>query len=152
MTHKLSEAENQDCRHHLRGSVRRASGFVLTGKPEVTNGEHINRVSHHRATNRFCRRLTWFVRCTCRFKRTRVSHLLFDRFQHSPGGHTTSKSDCGRGCDGCAGDQCTGTSNSADEAPATRLLLLRPTRRHTISRLSVSTGRAWIREAKRQST
>jgi len=43
--------------------------------------------------------------------------------------------------------QCTGTSNSADEAPATRLLWLRPTRR-----LSVSTGRAWIREAKRQST
>ncbi len=35
MTHKLSEAENQDCRHHPRGSVRRASGFVLTGKQEV---------------------------------------------------------------------------------------------------------------------
>jgi len=29
VTHKLSEAENQDCRHHLRGSVRRASGFVV---------------------------------------------------------------------------------------------------------------------------
>jgi len=33
VTHKLSEAENQDCRHHLRGSVRRASGFVLTVNP-----------------------------------------------------------------------------------------------------------------------
>jgi len=35
VTHKLSEAENQDCRYHPRGTVRRASGFVLTGKTEV---------------------------------------------------------------------------------------------------------------------
>ena len=34
MTLNLSEAKNHDCRHHPRGSVRRASGFVLTGKPE----------------------------------------------------------------------------------------------------------------------
>jgi len=27
--------EIKDCRHHPRGSVRRASGFVLTGNPEV---------------------------------------------------------------------------------------------------------------------
>ena len=33
MTLNLSEAKN-GCRPHLRGSVRRASGFVLTGKAE----------------------------------------------------------------------------------------------------------------------
>ncbi len=27
----------KDCRHHPRGSVRRASGFVLTGKPYLTD-------------------------------------------------------------------------------------------------------------------
>ena len=37
MTHKLSELKIKDCRHHPRGSVRRASGFVLTGKPEVNH-------------------------------------------------------------------------------------------------------------------
>ena len=36
MTLNLSEAKNHGCRPHPRGSVRRASGFVLTGKPEVT--------------------------------------------------------------------------------------------------------------------
>ena len=35
MTLNLSEAKNHDCRHHPRGSVRRASGFVLTGQQEV---------------------------------------------------------------------------------------------------------------------
>ena len=35
MTLNLSEAKNHDCQHHPRGSVRRASGFVLTGYPEV---------------------------------------------------------------------------------------------------------------------
>jgi len=35
MTLNLSEAKNHDCRHHPRGSVRRASGFVLTGNPET---------------------------------------------------------------------------------------------------------------------
>jgi len=35
MTLNLSEAKNHGCRPHLRGSVRRASGFVLTGKAEV---------------------------------------------------------------------------------------------------------------------
>jgi hypothetical protein len=35
MTLNLSEAKNHDCRHHPRGSVRRASGFVLTGNSEV---------------------------------------------------------------------------------------------------------------------
>ena len=34
MTHNLSEAKNHDCRPHSRGSVRRASGFVLTGNPD----------------------------------------------------------------------------------------------------------------------
>jgi len=38
VTHKLSEPKNQDCRPHPRGSVRRASGFVLTGKLEVVLG------------------------------------------------------------------------------------------------------------------
>src|SRR6266700_7069802 len=32
---QLSAAKNHDCRHHPRGSVRRASGFVLTGYTEV---------------------------------------------------------------------------------------------------------------------
>ena len=31
MTLNLSEAKNHGCRPHPRGSVRRASGFVLTG-------------------------------------------------------------------------------------------------------------------------
>jgi hypothetical protein len=35
MTLNLSEVKNHDCRPHPRGSVRRASGFVLTGKTEV---------------------------------------------------------------------------------------------------------------------
>ena len=35
MTLNLSETKNHDCRHHPRGSVRRASGFVLTGNSEV---------------------------------------------------------------------------------------------------------------------
>lgn len=34
MTLNLSEAKNHGCRPHPRGSVRRASGFVLTGKPD----------------------------------------------------------------------------------------------------------------------
>ena len=38
MTLNLSEAKNHGCRPHPRGSVRRASGFVLTGKPEVIRG------------------------------------------------------------------------------------------------------------------
>ena len=36
MTLNLSEAKNHGCRPHPRGSVRRASGFVLTGKHEAT--------------------------------------------------------------------------------------------------------------------
>jgi hypothetical protein len=35
MTLNLSEAKNHGCRPHPRGSVRRASGFVLTGNSEV---------------------------------------------------------------------------------------------------------------------
>ncbi|MBV9482060.1 MAG: hypothetical protein JO249_15115 [Acidobacteria bacterium] len=35
MTHKLSELKIKNCRYHPRGSVRRASGFVLTGHSEV---------------------------------------------------------------------------------------------------------------------
>ena len=35
VTHNLSEGKNHERRLYLRGSVRRASGFVLTGKPEV---------------------------------------------------------------------------------------------------------------------
>ena len=41
MTLNLSEAKNHHCRHHPRGSVRRASGFVLTGKPEVIPREEL---------------------------------------------------------------------------------------------------------------
>jgi hypothetical protein len=37
VTLNLSEAKNHGCRPHPRGSVRRASGFVLTGKPVVTH-------------------------------------------------------------------------------------------------------------------
>ena len=39
MTHNLSDEEYHDCRPHARGSVRRTSGFVLTGKPEVARGQ-----------------------------------------------------------------------------------------------------------------
>jgi hypothetical protein len=35
VTHTLSEAKNHSCRPHSRGSVRRASGFLLTGNPEA---------------------------------------------------------------------------------------------------------------------
>jgi hypothetical protein len=31
----IAELKIKDCRHHPRGSVRRASGFVLTGYPEI---------------------------------------------------------------------------------------------------------------------
>jgi hypothetical protein len=35
VTHNLSEGKNHERRLYLRGSVRRASGFVLTGKPSL---------------------------------------------------------------------------------------------------------------------
>jgi hypothetical protein len=35
VTHNLSEGKNHERRLYLRGSVRRASGFVLTGFREV---------------------------------------------------------------------------------------------------------------------
>jgi hypothetical protein len=35
VTLNLPGAKNHCCRHHPRGSVRRASGFVLTGKAEA---------------------------------------------------------------------------------------------------------------------
>jgi len=35
VTHNLSEGKNHNCRPHARGSVRRASGFVLTRKAEA---------------------------------------------------------------------------------------------------------------------
>ncbi len=35
VTHNLSEDQNNEPRSYLRGSVRRASGFVLTGEQEV---------------------------------------------------------------------------------------------------------------------
>jgi len=34
VTHNLSEGKTREPRHYLRGSVRRASGFVLTAYPE----------------------------------------------------------------------------------------------------------------------
>ena len=37
MTHNLSEGKNHEPWPYPRGSVRRASGFVLTGKQEVTD-------------------------------------------------------------------------------------------------------------------
>jgi hypothetical protein len=36
VTHNLSEGKTHEPRPYLRGSVRRASGFVLTGKPFLT--------------------------------------------------------------------------------------------------------------------
>jgi hypothetical protein len=36
VTHKLSELKINDCRYHPRGSVRCASGFVLTGLQPAT--------------------------------------------------------------------------------------------------------------------
>jgi hypothetical protein len=35
VTHNLSEGENHETQPYPRDSVRRASGFVLTGNPEV---------------------------------------------------------------------------------------------------------------------
>ena len=35
MTHNLSESNDHEPRPYLRGSVRRASGFVLTGDSEM---------------------------------------------------------------------------------------------------------------------
>ena len=37
VTLNLSEGKTHEPRPYLRGSVRRASGFVLTGKQEVMN-------------------------------------------------------------------------------------------------------------------
>jgi len=36
VTHNLSDGKCHYCWPHPRGSVRRASGFVLTGSPEIT--------------------------------------------------------------------------------------------------------------------
>ena len=44
MTLNLSEAKNHGCRPHRRGSVRRASGFVLTDKREVMSGRTMARI------------------------------------------------------------------------------------------------------------
>jgi hypothetical protein len=41
VTHNLSEAKNHSCRPHSRGSVRRASGFVLTGYSEGAGSYHL---------------------------------------------------------------------------------------------------------------
>src|SRR5215470_7823457 len=38
VTQNLSDAEHHSCRPYPRGSVRRASGFVLTGYTEVDEG------------------------------------------------------------------------------------------------------------------
>jgi hypothetical protein len=76
--------------------------------------------ARHRHASHFRGRLTCFVRCTCRPKRQSISHLLFDRFQHSPGCQATRESECGEGCDECAADGCAGTGHSTDHAPATR--------------------------------
>jgi hypothetical protein len=35
VTHNLSEGKTHEPWNYLRGSVRRASGFVLTGNPEI---------------------------------------------------------------------------------------------------------------------
>ena len=35
VTHNLSDGEYHDCRPHPRASVRRTSGVVLTGKPDL---------------------------------------------------------------------------------------------------------------------
>jgi hypothetical protein len=39
VTQNLYDHEHQHCRPHPRGSVRRASGFVLTGNPELIHNE-----------------------------------------------------------------------------------------------------------------
>ena len=44
MTLNLSEAKNHGCRLHRRGSVRRASGFVLTSDSELTAQETQSRI------------------------------------------------------------------------------------------------------------
>ncbi len=44
--HNLSDDEHHDCRPHARGSVPRASGFVVTGKPEVTDHLLLADIAH----------------------------------------------------------------------------------------------------------
>jgi hypothetical protein len=39
VTQNLSDGNHHSCRPHPRGSVRRASGFVLTGNPEVKKAD-----------------------------------------------------------------------------------------------------------------
>jgi hypothetical protein len=41
VTQTLSDGEHHSCRSHPRGSVRRASGFVLTGKPYIGHSPEI---------------------------------------------------------------------------------------------------------------
>src|SRR5580700_12157677 len=48
VTQNLSDGEHHSCRPHPRGSVRRASGFVLTGNSEVTSED----VTHHQLQDR----------------------------------------------------------------------------------------------------
>src|SRR6266702_1014427 len=52
VTLNLSGSNNHDCRPHPRGSVRRASGFVLTGNPEVM---HLLVVSNQATTLKIIR-------------------------------------------------------------------------------------------------
>ena len=52
VTHNLSEGKNHERRLYLRGSVRRASGFVLTGKPEVIRRRTLDRIGGCRRTRR----------------------------------------------------------------------------------------------------
>jgi len=46
VTQNLSDHGHQHCRAHPRGSVRRASGFVLTGNSETIALKHENGRSH----------------------------------------------------------------------------------------------------------
>ena len=65
VTHNLSERKYHHCSHHPRGSVRRASGFVLTGNSDTNKlgkscrpsgsylSENATNPRDHRRPNRF---------------------------------------------------------------------------------------------------
>ena len=47
MTHNLSEGKTHEPRPYLRGSVRRASGFVLTGYSDVRRLHQLHFIPQH---------------------------------------------------------------------------------------------------------
>src|SRR5215475_14444196 len=76
VTHNLSDGEHHCCRPHSRGSVRRASGFVLTGNPELIGRQPKNwTVRSLTLSYLMCRSTSPLVRGSRRQRSCLSSHL-----------------------------------------------------------------------------